>query len=331
MADLIGQNADYLVHKISEQLHMRRMPRPLLHYSQAIQVLQSVVSHGNEEVCLLIKDVLDELLLSLDLGQLEAELVWEGLDVVANNCARWVDQRNSDGSGGEDGGEGVVEVTGGGMADKERDIEDMGDTHNNCEEHKKGVELEAIGRYFMNYHKEKARKEEEEESEGVTDGCGDKEGPEEEPYSAEQKLPCCESVCVEVLRRSVHHMSHPVVMVRLKVLAAVEHCLRALRQHKVGLATLYLNQKLVGCCCCYCCCLQLSLYPEVHLVWSPLLPRLSDHAHPVAREAWQVIGCMSEVAGDFLRKRVLEKVWPLLVHTLETMATSSLRTDSLYK
>ena len=66
-------------------------------------------------------------------------------------------------------------------------------------------------------------------------------------------------------------------------------------------------------------------------MWAPLLPRLSDHAHPVAREAWQVIGCMSEVAGDFLRKRVLEKVWPLLVRSLETMATSSVKADSLYK
>ena len=67
-------------------------------------------------------------------------------------------------------------------------------------------------------------------------------------------------------------------------------------------------------------------------MWGPLLPRLTDSAHLVARRAWQVIVCMSEVSGEFLRKRVLEKAWPLLISSLETMAVSSAnRTDSIYQ
>lgn len=77
--------------------------------------------------------------------------------------------------------------------------------------------------------------------------------------------------------------------------------------------------------------LQVTLYPEAHLVWAPLLPRLTDPAHPVARRAWQVVLCMCEVCGDFLRKRVLEKVFPLLVSRLERMALTSCQGDSLYQ
>lgn len=76
---------------------------------------------------------------------------------------------------------------------------------------------------------------------------------------------------------------------------------------------------------------QLILYPEVHLVWAPLLPRLTDHAHPVARRAWQVVQCVCEVSGDFVKKRILEKVWPVLLKSLESMATTSARATGLYQ
>lgn len=67
------------------------------------------------------------------------------------------------------------------------------------------------------------------------------------------------------------------------------------------------------------------------MVWAPLLPRLTDSSPPVSRRAWQVIQCMCEVCGDFVRKRVLEKVWPLLISTLEQLAPTSANSDSLYK
>ena len=85
------------------------------------------------------------------------------------------------------------------------------------------------------------------------------------------------------------------------------------------------------CDVCVMCSLQLTLHPEVHLVWAPLLPRLTDPAHPVARRAWQVVLCTSCVCGDFVRKRVLEKVWPLLTSSLHSMALGSPNAESLYQ
>lgn len=217
MTDLIGQNADYLVHTISIHLRTRHLPEQQQQQSQAVQVLQSVVTHGDEGVCQLVRDVLDELLLSLDLRQLEAGLVWEGLESLAQNCARWVDQRPRN-----DGG--VV------VQHKEEGVEENKKMEADQEEdrgRRKDVGIETIAEFFRNYHKEKDKGLEEEEGEGE-DG-EDSEG----LYSQDKPLPCCEGVCVDVLRRSAHHMSHPAPAVRLRVLEAVQHCLRVLQHHKV--------------------------------------------------------------------------------------------------
>ncbi len=77
--------------------------------------------------------------------------------------------------------------------------------------------------------------------------------------------------------------------------------------------------------------LQTTLLPEVHNVWSPFLPRLSDPAPPVAVKAWRVILMMCEVCGGFLRKRVVSKVFPQLVKSLESLALTSVNPEPLYR
>jgi len=246
VADLIGRNADYLVHEISQHLRQGHANTPSLHHSShAVRALQGVVSYGDEEVCLLVKDVLDELLLSLDLQQLEAGLVWEGLEVVAQSCTRWVGQREGE-RGVAGTSERVADTRNSGDKDnisetlknneekfcgkKEGSNTAMGEGHQGKDtQGKEG--LEAIGRYFMDYHKEKSRKG----AEDVKGESGGDEGeePEVESYTTEPQLSCCERVAVEILHRSVHYMSHPVAAVRLKVLTAVQGCLRTLQSHKV--------------------------------------------------------------------------------------------------
>ena len=77
--------------------------------------------------------------------------------------------------------------------------------------------------------------------------------------------------------------------------------------------------------------LQTTLLPEVHAVWPALLPRLDDPAHPVALRAWEVLMVMGDVSGEFLRKRVVKKVWPPLMRTLESLASRSVLSDKLYR
>ena len=69
----------------------------------------------------------------------------------------------------------------------------------------------------------------------------------------------------------------------------------------------------------------------MHGVWPALLPRLDDPAHPVALKAWEVLMVMGDVCGDFLRRRVVAKVWPPLVRTLESLASQSVLTDQFYR
>ncbi len=225
VAELVGKNSDYLVHKISEHLRLRHATK--LRPSMAVKVLQSVASHGDEEVCLLIKDVLDELLLSLDLQQLEAGLVWEGLSTVSQSCARWVELRTA-GSGKDGGGRDVMsdEVPSDGSIVEDDSEEEKVEIEASSD---KGVSLEAIGHFFMKYHKDKAAREERDLGGMAEEGEGSEGG----AYSKEKELPCSESICVEVLRRCVHHMSHPVAMVRMKVLASMQHSIKALQSHKV--------------------------------------------------------------------------------------------------
>ena len=225
VADLIGQNADYLVHTISLHLCTRRSAQQQRQPFQAIKVLQSVVAHGNEDVCHLVKDISGELLLSLDMRLLEVGVVWEGLKSVVQNCARWVDQRQvNKGAEVEDG---TAQ-----RGNKTEEVETL------CEEEREGVRkevgMETIAEFFRNYHKEKEKRQETE--------C-EVEGEKEEEEEEEEQLPCCEGVCVDVLRRSVHHLSHDKPSVRLLVLDAVQHCLWALQHHKVeSLCLLVLQQ-----------------------------------------------------------------------------------------
>lgn len=66
-------------------------------------------------------------------------------------------------------------------------------------------------------------------------------------------------------------------------------------------------------------------------MWPALLPRLDDPAHPVALKAWEVLMVMGDVCGDFLRRRVVAKVWPPLVRTLESLASQSILKDKFYR
>ena len=78
-------------------------------------------------------------------------------------------------------------------------------------------------------------------------------------------------------------------------------------------------------------CSQNTLLPEVHNIWSPFLPRLSDPSPPVARRAWRVMVVMCDVCREFLRKRVVQRVWSPLIHSLASLAPKSLNAGKLYK
>ncbi len=223
LSHLIDVNADYLIHSIS--LHLRYMSS---NQSEAIQVLRGVVSHGEEGVCLLVRDSMRDLLLSLDTNQLEPQLVWVGLRTLAENCKRWVTTRDSKGGGAvgtEKGVESEDHPTS--KNSKGRVVEGVAKGVESKNDPREDIGIEAIAQYFHQYHQEKEEGLEEEEGGGVMDeeGCC---------YEDKPRLPV-EQVCVDIMRRCVHHMSHPISAVRLVVMETLQYCMTALQHDQVSL------------------------------------------------------------------------------------------------
>jgi hypothetical protein len=74
-----------------------------------------------------------------------------------------------------------------------------------------------------------------------------------------------------------------------------------------------------------------QLLPQVHKLWAPLVKRFADVEPVVIIKALDVLSTMSEVSGDFIRKRVVIDVWPLLSGTLQKMVETSLHAGRSYR
>lgn len=222
MAYLIGRNADYLAHAIS--VHLRHASRGVRGHRGAVRVLGAVVQHGEEGVCGMVRDCIDDLLTSLDTRQADATSVWLGLRTLAKSCECFVSSRCAKAletepvgvvKGAETNPVGVVkgvETNPVGVVSEESTKEQVG--------------IEAIADYFLHYHKTKEEEGQEVESEeGVESG--------EEPYPQDRPLPVVEQVCVEVMRRCGHHMSHDQPGIRLVVMETLQHCMKALSHDEV--------------------------------------------------------------------------------------------------
>lgn len=212
VSDLIGRNADYLVHATS--IHLRHAPHRNAGHAEAIQVLGAVTRHGNEEVCHMMKDCVDELLVSLDTRQLPANLVWAGLQTLAESCEHWISKRKK-----------VEHEQPGGVVQEGVAADEDGDPE------VKKVGIQAIADYFLEYHKQKDKQEQEEWA-GLTEEQANEE--EEESYARDRPLPAAEQICVEMMRRCCHHLSHDTPNIRMVVMETLQHCMKALRHDTVS-------------------------------------------------------------------------------------------------
>ena len=66
-------------------------------------------------------------------------------------------------------------------------------------------------------------------------------------------------------------------------------------------------------------------------MWPALLLRLGDPAHPVALRALQLLWDLCEVCGDFVRRRVVEGVWPVITQSLTRLAEGSRGSGAVYQ
>lgn len=224
VANLIGRNVDYLAHAIS--LHQRHASRGVRGHRGAVRVLCAVVQHGEEGACALVRGCIQDLLTSLDTKQVEAGLVWAGLRSLAKSCECLVASRTAK--------ENVAMETNVESVDSGKDGNNPGGVVTAetelVEGERRQIGIESIADFFLQYHK--AKGEEEAES-GCVVGAESEGVAEESSYSQERPLPVMEQVCVEVMRRCGHHMSHDQPAIRLVVMETLQHCMRALGHDKV--------------------------------------------------------------------------------------------------
>ena len=126
---------------------------------------------------------------------------------------------------------------------------------------------------------------------------------EEEPSDQQSKLSVTHSTAVDILQRCSHHLASPSLHLKIEVLASLQECLWVLKGE------------------------QQALLPEVHKVWPAFLCRLGDDDPLVATKALDVLLAMTKVCGDFLRRRVVQGVWPSLIRQLETLAKTSAQSN----
>ena len=204
-------------------------------------MIVSTCFFSDESVLLLIQDSIDELLLSLDVRQIDASLIWPVLRTLAQSCERWRLPPNirtsSPAPSSFNSGHGTL---------TEVSREEGVPSHvTNCDESTSHVTdhvtPEAVEEFFLQYHREKQRQEEEEklgdfsESELNQNEREQDEGAEEkDPYNQRKQLSPLSRTIVELMQRCGHHMSAEPPPLRLIVLETLIHCLVALKHEQVS-------------------------------------------------------------------------------------------------
>lgn len=110
----------------------------------------------------------------------------------------------------------------------------------NISQNEKPISSEDIKKFFLDYHKQKQT-----EQETIEDGYkeGEEVGEEpleeavEDPYLQKRNLSPVSQAAVDVLQRCIHHLSSPLLQVRLSVLESLSCCLLALKDDQVKSVT----------------------------------------------------------------------------------------------
>ena len=165
----------------------------------------------------LMRDSLDELLLSLDVGVADHTHIWPVLLTLSRSTRRWTTQDRAEPAASPAREE----------EEEEGKAESRGEASRNSvvsEERTPHVSSEEIRQFFLDYHsrKQKVEEEEEEEEEGVGVGVGEEEGEGGEGGEQQNKLSPSLQAAVDVLQRCSHFLA---TTSSLLVLEALEHCL----------------------------------------------------------------------------------------------------------
>ncbi|CAH1773622.1 unnamed protein product [Owenia fusiformis] len=142
-------------------------------------------------------------------------------------------------------------------------------------------------------------------------GDDDKDNVEEEmdptEGDTEKKVPQHIKAVLEVLTRCIHILSTGNPRLRLQVLDVIENGCLAMANHKD------------------------DLLPMVHKLWPAILQRFKDDETLVTVRALKMLQIMTEISGDFMRRRIVKDILPRLMDFLKKQALISAKAGQTYK
>nr|XP_023664521.1 TELO2-interacting protein 1 homolog isoform X1 [Paramormyrops kingsleyae] len=274
LKELINFNSDYLLNDIS--LNLQRLS---LH-PHAPQVLAVMFCYSDSSLLPLVDDVVQDVLASLDQSYDErAPVFCAVLHSLMKALVRWFPAKIKEPSS----------LTG---AKSQNSLD--------------------IRQFLLDYYRLKKQAEgclEEEEDEKL-----DTEVPsfapecdmDEEDVNMKPALPVNISMAKAVMERCIHLLSHPSLLLRLKVLDVLELCVCVLTADED------------------------VLLPLSHRCWPALLNRLTNDDPLAVLRAFRVLCTLGETCGDFLRRRVSKDVLPRLTAMLLKQAPVSARSGPVY-
>ncbi|XP_070560811.1 TELO2-interacting protein 1 homolog isoform X2 [Ptychodera flava] len=289
---LICENSDYLVDAISHNL------RHLDLYPKAPDVLKVMLQYGNIDVLPLTRDIIDEILDTLDQCYDEkAASFMKVLHELVCSVKRWYPPEQNKMDEFE--------------ANKDKSLSSSFRT---LSKNKQQVS-ESVKEFVEEYQKQKKiakgeevveEVEEIEESKDAGD-TADSQDVELDEVDKKPELPMHVQVVMQVLERCMHFVSSKNPRLRLLVLEIIKNSVIVLQTRED------------------------ELLPMVHKLWPSMVHRFMDEEQLVTIKAFETLCVMGVVCGDFIRRRVVKDVWPNVIKFLDKQAVVSSRSGPAYK
>ncbi|ESO83680.1 hypothetical protein LOTGIDRAFT_169160 [Lottia gigantea] len=175
--------------------------------------------------------------------------------------------------------------------------------YDDCQRFEK-LSIEDIEKYFKEYHRNK-------EIEGNLSSLGedvDEDGDEDPLVATDttKQLPYHITAVQQILTRTKHLLSSTNGRHRLQVLQIIQHSVKALKHH------------------------QDELLPLLHELWVPFSLRFSDEEKLVTIKAMETLTIIVDNSGEFLMKRVVKNICPVIKQFLYSQAKISMKSGTMY-
>ncbi|KAG9290940.1 hypothetical protein G9A89_011090 [Geosiphon pyriformis] len=281
---LVLENVDYLINAVSRKLRQIHL------YPKAPQVLSAMVNVAGSSILTFLDDSLEEIFDAIDQYHTELEVLFQMANVLYTIVTAISRPKKEETKKFEKNSEREPpKVLESGLS---KDIQDFivgyspMNPSDSKEDNQEKTNFEDVGKYFVEYHKNKEKEELNEQ--GIIEA--EREKPEIKPSQPQL-------TCLNCINKVMHSLTVSSPQLRALILELIRISLPTLRS------------------------IPHELFPLIHRIWPSIINRLKDKEHYVVLAAVRLIESISISCGDFLSKRVLDDVWPMFQNLLQQQST----------